>query len=209
MKARSTTAPGAAIRVRRTCAASAAPSSATTPAYRSTSRSVARRPDGGPETRDVSNGKDGPWELIRWVARQAPYWAARVEGLGRAGGAEGRGESPRCLITLPVRAGGGSSELSRLQVNYYDLKRAIGELGWRHPDGAKLQLIVEKRLESESLERIARAVPGRIGRKGVRAALDEAYYWICHPACGRFLSWEAWNWGGNGAIGTASEHQGT
>lgn len=140
---------------------------------------------------------DAPWELIRWVARQAPYWVARIDGLGRAGGAEGRGESPRCLITLPVRAG-RNSELSRLQVNYYDLKRAIAELGQHHPEGAKLQMIVEMRLQGETLEAIARALPGCLTASGVRHALDRAYFWICHPAHGRFFSWEAWNCGMDG-----------
>ncbi len=140
---------------------------------------------------------EAPWDRIRWVAHQAPYWAVRVEGLGRAGGADGRGEPPRCLITLARASHGG--ELSQLQSRYFDLKRAIAELGQRHTEGAKLQLIVEMRLQGETLEAIAKALPGRLSSSGVRHALDRAYFWICHPAHGRFLSWEEWERGADGS----------
>lgn len=124
---------------------------------------------------------NAPWDLIRWVERQAPYWRVRMEG------------GSRPMVEIPRKGEDSSSgRMKPLEANYFDLQRAIGELGYRHPDGARLRLIVEMRMESMSFERISAQLPGRNSRWTVRKALEDAYYWICHPEGGRFLPLEAW-----------------
>lgn len=120
-----------------------------------------------------------PWDLIRWVQRQAPYWKIRVESTSRS------------LVEIPRKGGDSSSgRLAPAQVNYLDLQRAVSEMGYQHPHGARLRLIVEMRMEGDSERVIAGRL--RVSRSLVRKSLDDAYYWLCHPEGGRFLPKDVW-----------------
>lgn len=159
--------------------------------YRPEATAFAERADVNKESSGTVD-PDAPWSLIHRIMRQAPEWAGRIDGLS---GPKGKGEPPRCLIALPIRGGGRGSVLTPLQADWHDFKRAAFELGWKHPDGARLQNIVDKHLEGKTQTQIGRELARKVGRRAVRDALNEAFYWICSPEHGRFLSWEAWESG--------------
>ena len=119
---------------------------------------------------------DGPWPLIRWVESSAPYWWAAVRRSGSS------------IVQVSSAAGLPTASLTPTQQWYYSLQYGLGRIilppPVGHPKGARLRLVVERRLESNSLEAIARSLPGRPGRETVRGWLREAYYWLCDPAGG-------------------------
>ena len=130
-----------------------------------------------------------PWAEIRWVRNSAPYWRAAVMATGRS------------LVEIPSRGHDGSTgRLTPIEANYYSLIEALSRIVLPppvgHPRGALLRIVVERRMDSDTFEAIAKDLPGRAHRHTVSRYWNEAYYWLCHPDGGRVLSAE--KWGRNG-----------
>lgn len=124
---------------------------------------------------------NAPWDEIRRWLNGAPYLAARASA------------NVTQLLDAPGRSiRGGSSRLTRAQTEYLDLQRAISEMDRKHPDGVRLRMIVELWIEGHKPPAIGKRLPFRQGKHAVRAALDRAFYWMCHPHGGRLMSFEAW-----------------
>ena len=125
---------------------------------------------------------NGPWDEIRRVMNRAPYLKVYVESAGRS------------LVEIARKGQDSSSgRMGPSRAEWLDLVSAIDALDRRHPDGMRLRMVVELRMEPLSLEGVAARMPGRNSRWTMRKALDEAWYWMCHPAGGRLLPAELWS----------------
>ncbi len=134
-------------------------------------------PLGSPLDVDVN----GPWTEIRRVMNRAPYLKVYVESAGRS------------LVEIARKSQDSSSgRMAPSRADWLDLVRAIDALDRRHPEGMRLRMAVELRMESLTLSEIAQRLPGRHSRWTVRKDLDAAWYWMCHPAGGRVLPDDAW-----------------
>jgi len=83
---------------------------------------------------------------------------------------------------MGVRGGGQTYPVS---VRYYDLARAVGQL-WRHPDGVRLQVVVEMWMGSATTEQIGDSLA--VSQRQAERLLNAAFRWVCDADGGGFVS---------------------